>query len=612
MLQVPLLSATILLPFASGLFFPFFPRTKEKYFRWFSIIIGLLTFISFSFLCSSSYNYSLGTLQLQEKFNWIPFLSLDWDVGIDGFSFPLLFLTCFITTLALVGAWPVRRKTRLFYFFLLTLYTAQLGVFSAQNSLLFFFMWEFELVPIYLLVAIFGGKKRLYASNKFILYTAVSSLFILLGILGMAFFGTSSLPDVSGPAFSFHDLAYKQYSFNLELCLYICFLLGFLVKIPSIPLHTWLPDTHGQAPTVVSMLLAGIVLKMGAYALIRINMQIFPIAHLLCSPILALSGCVNLVYASFSCFAQQDLKRKIAFSSISHMGFILIGLAAMNDLGLKGAMFQMVSHGLIGSGLFFLVGSLYDRTQTLLVKDLGGLSVKLPKTFAFFMAFCFASFALPGLSGFVAELMVFFGFSMSSFYPLAIRIYVTLFEAICIILTPIYLISMLRQVFTGPKSIVMQTDETEIKKDFISLSTFDTALASSNNLSLDSFSYTADTGVQARLATARVNIKSAISPQQQVDVKNLLKDKKQTVLTDREFKKNLIDLSPRELFICSALFVPVLLFGCYPKTFTVFYETRVTDFINQVQKVKKESVVSKPIFKNENYENNINFTEYFL
>ena len=171
---------------------------------------------------------------------------------------------------------------------------------------------------------------------------------------------------------------------------------------------------------------------------------------------------------------------------------------------------------------------------------------------------------------------------------------------------------MLRQVFTGPKSIVMQTDETEIKKDFISLSTFDTALASSNNLSLDSFSYTADTGVQARLATARVNIKSAISPQQQVDVKNLLKDKKQTVLTDREFKKNLIDLSPRELFICSALLVPVLLFGSYPKSFTVFYETRVTDFINQVQKVKKESVVSKPIFKNENYENNINFTEYFL
>nr|AID67432.1 subunit 4 of NADH-plastoquinone oxidoreductase [Prasinococcus sp. CCMP1194] len=608
MLQLPLLSATILLPFAAGLFFPFFPRKKEKYFRWFSIVIGLLTFISFSFLCSSSYNYSLGTLQLQEKFNWIPFLSLDWDVGIDGFSFPLLFLTCFITTLALIGAWPVRRKTRLFYFFLLTLYTAQLGVFAAQNSLFFFFMWEFELVPIYLLVAVFGGKNRLYASNKFILYTAVSSLFILFGILGMAFFGTSSLPGVSGPAFSFYELAYKQYSLNLELCLYICFLLGFLVKIPSIPLHTWLPDTHGQAPTVVSMLLAGIVLKMGAYALIRINMQLFPVAHILFSPLLALSGCVNLVYASLSCFAQQDLKRKIAFSSISHMGFILIGLAALNDLGLKGAMFQMISHGLIGAGLFFLVGALYDRTQTLLVKDLGGLSVKMPKTFAFFMAFCFASFALPGLSGFVAELMVFFGFSMSSFYPLLIRVYVTLFEAVCIILTPIYLISMLRQVFTGPKSIIPQIDQTETKLDFVAFSS--APQSSTNNLVLNSLEYTATESIQPKLNLTKQKIKTLFSDNANLEIKQFLRDKKQ--VTEVSKKRNLIDLSPRELFICTSLFVPVILFGCYPKTFTVFYEERITSFINQVEKIKKESLIKTPVFDNLNYDKNINFTEYFF
>jgi NAD(P)H-quinone oxidoreductase subunit 4 len=305
-------------------------------------------------------------------------------------------------------------------------------------------MWELELIPVYVLLSLWGGKKRLYAGTKFILYTALGSIFILLAALAMAFYG-------SPMTFNMVELAQKNYPISLEILAYFGFLIAYGVKLSAFPVHTWLPDTHGEAHYSTCMLLAGILLKMGGYALIRVNMDLLPNAHYIFAPFLVVIGVVNIIYAALTSFAQRNLKRKIAYSSVSHMGFVLIGLGSLTDSGLSGAMLQMVSHGLIGASLFFLAGATYDRTRTLLLEDLGGLAVQMPKVFAMFSAVSLASLALPGMSGFISELMIFLGFVTSQSYSFAFRALITLFEAIGIILTPIYLLSMLRQVFYGSK-----------------------------------------------------------------------------------------------------------------------------------------------------------------
>jgi NAD(P)H-quinone oxidoreductase subunit 4 len=328
---------------------------------------------------------------------------------------------------------------------MLGMYSGQIGVFVAQDILLFFFMWELELIPVYLLLLIWGGKKRLYAATKFILYTALGSIFILIAGLAMGFYGDTV-------TFDMRALAAKNYPISLEILLYVGFLIAYGVKLPAIPLHTWLPDTHGEAHYSTCMLLAGILLKMGGYALIRINMDMLPNAHLYFAPFLAIIGVLNIIYAALTSFAQRNLKRKIAYSSVSHMGFVLIGISSLTDLGLSGAMVQMVSHGLIGASLFYLAGMTYDRSKTLILEELGGIAIKMPKVFAMVTACSLASLALPGMSGFVAELMIFLGFATSPAYSVEFRVLITVLEAIGIILTPIYLLSMLRQVFYGSEN----------------------------------------------------------------------------------------------------------------------------------------------------------------
>jgi NAD(P)H-quinone oxidoreductase subunit 4 len=248
------------------------------------------------------------------------------------------------------------------------------------------------------------------------------------------------------------DLMRKSYPLTLQLWCYAAFLIAYAVKLPIFPLHTWLPDAHGEATAPVHMLLAGILLKMGGYALVRMNMEMLPEAHAVFAPVLAILGVVNIIYAALTSFAQRNLKRKIAYSSISHMGFVLLGIASYTTTGLSGAVLQMVSHGLIGASLFFLVGATYDRTHTLILEEMGGVGQKMPKIFAMFTACSLASLALPGMSGFVAELMVFIGFATSDVYTLPFKALVLLLAAVGVILTPIYLLSMLRQIFYGPEN----------------------------------------------------------------------------------------------------------------------------------------------------------------
>ena len=443
----PWLSAAILFPIASSLLIPFIPDEGDgRKVRWYALGVALTTFLLTVGGYLNGYDPSIEGLQLVERVSWLPDLGLSWSVGADGLSMPLILLTSFITALACLAAWPVTFKPKLFYFLLLAMDGGQIAVFAVQDLLLFFLAWELELIPVYLLLAIWGGKKRQYAATKFILYTAGSSLFILLAGLAMAFYGGGT------PTFEYTALASKGFSTGFQVICYAAFLIAFGVKLPIVPLHTWLPDAHGEATAPVHMLLAGILLKMGGYALLRFNVQILPDAHVKFAPFLVVLGVVNIIYAALTSFAQRNLKRKIAYSSISHMGFVLIGIGSLSALGTSGAMLQMVSHGLIGASLFFLVGATYDRTHTLQLDEMGGVGQKMRKMFALWTVCSLASLALPGMSGFVSELMVFVGFATSEAYTLGFRILMSILAAIGVILTPVYLLSMLREIFFGKEN----------------------------------------------------------------------------------------------------------------------------------------------------------------
>ncbi|MCU0568922.1 MAG: photosynthetic/respiratory NAD(P)H-quinone oxidoreductase subunit D1 [Oculatellaceae cyanobacterium Prado106] len=448
----PWLTTSILFPMLASLLIPFIPDKDGKTVRWYALVVGLIDFAILVYAFYTQYDFSDPGMQLVESYTWVSSLDLKWSVGADGLSMPLILLTGFISTLAILASWPVTLKPKLFYFLMLAMYGGQIGVFAVQDMLLFFLMWELELIPVYLLLSIWGGKKRLYAATKFILYTAGGSLFILICGLAMAFYGDTV-------SFDMQTLMAKDYPLKFQLLAYGGFLIAYAVKLPIFPLHTWLPDAHGEATAPVHMLLAGILLKMGGYALIRMNVEMLPEAHVYFAPVLIILGIVNIIYAALTSFAQRNLKRKIAYSSISHMGFVLIGIASFTDLGLSGALLQMVSHGLIGASLFFLVGATYDRTHTLILDEMGGVGKKMQKIFAMFTACSLASLALPGMSGFVAELMVFVGFSTSDAYGLPFKVIVVILAAVGVILTPIYLLSMLREIFYGPENKELTSHE---------------------------------------------------------------------------------------------------------------------------------------------------------
>lgn len=440
--QFPWLTATILFPLLASLLVPFIPDQQGKTIRWYALGVGLINLALILFAFTGHFDLNTPQFQLVETYAWVPQLGLNWSVGVDGLSMPLIVLSGLISTLALLAAWKVERKPRLFYVLMLALYSAQIGVFAAKDLLLFFLMWELELVPVYLLISIWGGQKRLYAATKFILYTALGSIFILVAALGMAFYG-----DIV--TFDMEKLALKQFPLALELFAYAGFLIAYGVKLPIFPLHTWLPDAHGEASAPVSMILAGVLLKMGGYGLIRMNVEMLSDAHVYFAPVLAVLGVVNIVYGALTAFSQTNLKRRLACSSISHMGFVLIGIASFTELGLNGAVLQMLSHGLIAAALFFLSGVTYERTHTLVMEKMGGMGKEMPKVFALFTAAAMASLALPGMSGFVSELTVFLGIATSDTYSNMFKVVMVLLAAVGLILTPIYLLSMLRQVFYG-------------------------------------------------------------------------------------------------------------------------------------------------------------------
>jgi len=397
-----------------------------------AIALGWTIFLGFNFDLTNPH------FQFQEYLPWIDTLGLSYQVGIDGLSLPLVALNSLLTLIAIYSSENSIKRPRLYYSLILLLNVAVVGAFIAQNLLLFFLFYELELVPLYLLIAIWGGAKSGYAATKFLIYTAVSGILILGTFLGTTWLGGSHNFDYSNALTSAIPL-------GTQLILLGGLLIGFGIKIPLVPLHTWLPDAHVEASTPVSVLLAGVLLKLGTYGLLRFGLGLFPDAWAVLSPWLATWAAFTVLYASFTAIAQTDMKKIVAYSSVAHMGYVLLGAAAMNDLSILASIFQMVSHGLISAMLFLLVGVVYAKTGSRDLNVLRGLlnpERGLPLIGTLMITGVMASAGIPGMAGFISEFLVFRG----SFPVFPIQ------TLICMVgtgLTGVYLLILLNKAFFG-------------------------------------------------------------------------------------------------------------------------------------------------------------------
>lgn len=434
------LNLCIWLPLIGALAIALLPRQRERSARWIAAGISgavLALALALAAAFDRTAHPSTVTPQFVTHLPWIPPLGASYFVGLDGLSLPMFVLNALLVFLAVLISWDTSLRPRAYFALVLVLETAVSGVFAALDFLLFFLFWELELAPMFFLIGIWGSERREYAAMKFILYTVAGSAFMLVGILVLYFAG----PDRS---FNMLNLAAQQIAPTVQTVVWLLLFVGFAVKIPLFPLHTWLPDAHTEAPTAISVLLAGVLLKMGAYGLLRFNLGMLPEAtRQFVVPLLVLAV-INILYGALVAMMQRDLKRVIANSSISHMGYVVLGAAALTPVALEGAVFQMFTHGTITGLLFMMVGLVYDRTHTREITAMGGLARGMPLIATVFVVAGLASLGLPGLSGFVAEFLVFVG-TFSVWSQAAVVGVAT------IVITAGYLLWLLERVFFGPE-----------------------------------------------------------------------------------------------------------------------------------------------------------------
>lgn len=433
-----MLSVLIALPLLGAVLIGLLPQSiAPTYSRWIALTSTAIAFV-WSIFLGVQFNASLSDLQFQETLPWIEVLGLDYRLGLDGLSLPLVVLNGLLTWIALYSTDRAIQRPKLYYILILLLTMGVVGAFLSQNLLLFFLFYELELIPLYFLIAIWGGARRGYAATKFLIYTALSGILILAAFLGLTW--------LSGTASFEYDVTRSQLlPLTTQLILLGTILVGFGIKIPLVPFHTWLPDAHVEASTPISVLLAGVLLKLGTYGLLRFGLQLFPEAWAVLAPWLASWAVVSVLYGAFTAIAQKDMKKMVAYSSIGHMGYVLLGVAALTPLSMVGAVSQMVSHGLILALLFYLVGVIETKVGTRELDVLNGLLNPirgLPLTSALLILAGMASAGIPGMVGFVAEFLVFQG-SFSAFpWP-------TLLAVIGTGLTAVYFVILLNRTCFG-------------------------------------------------------------------------------------------------------------------------------------------------------------------
>ncbi|THB73388.1 MAG: NADH-quinone oxidoreductase subunit M, partial [Gammaproteobacteria bacterium] len=404
--QLPLLSLLIFLPFFCGVALCLMPKVRANTLYIFAIIGSVLTFFLSVFLWCQ-FDAASADLQFVERLSWVSILNIEYFLGVDGISIPLILLSTITTIVIVVTSDKSSENYHQYVGLFLMLEGILIGVFSAQDSILFYLFWELSLVPLLLVIGIWGGENRKYAAIKFFLYTFLGSVLMLIALIYLG---------INSETFAIADLTIDGIPQFYQQMLFLFFLIAFAVKIPMWPVHTWLPDAHVQAPTGGSVILAAVMLKLGGYGLIRFNLPLFAGVSQTFALLVIVLSLIAIVYISFVALSQEDMKSLIAYSSVAHMGFVTLGLfviflfkpfdADTAALGVNGAIFQMVSHGLISAALFLGVGYLYNLTGTKKIKDFGGIARKAPVFSAFFVFFAFANVALPGTSGFVGEFLV--------------------------------------------------------------------------------------------------------------------------------------------------------------------------------------------------------------
>lgn len=436
LLAVPILGAVIIL---------FLKENQERLIKIAGLVITLIAFL-ISLLLYFNYDYTDPGFQFVHKITWIESLDISYNVGVDGISILLVLLTTFITPLTLLSSWnAITKKVKMFTFMMLFLQAGMLGVFMALDLFLFYIFWEVMLIPMYFIIGVWGGEERIYASIKFFIYTFFGSLLMLVAIIWLAVYASQFTGIFTTDLVKLYQYG-PEIPLDIQKWMFLAFFISFAIKVPLFPLHTWLPDAHVQAPTAGSVILAGVLLKMGTYGLIRFNLPLFPQSSVEFASFISVLAVIGIIYGALVAMVQKDMKKLVAYSSVSHLGFVVLGIFALTAESLQGAVIQMINHGLSTGALFLLVGVVYERTHNRQISYYGGIA-KLVPFFAFALMFAsLSSVGLPGLNGFVGEFLILLG----SFKSVVLDSWwYVIFGATGVIFAAVYLLWMYQRVIFG-------------------------------------------------------------------------------------------------------------------------------------------------------------------